>query len=145
MVHIPYKGIPEALTETIAGRVQLFVAPYASAINLVKDGKALVIAVTSTKRMPDLPEVATVAEANLPSYEWVFWYGLLAPAKTPRAIIDKLNAEVVNILKQPEVRQRFTPLGISPATNTPDEFDKLIASEIAVFNRLAKAANIKPE
>jgi tripartite-type tricarboxylate transporter receptor subunit TctC len=145
MVHIPYKGIPEALTETIAGRVQLFVAPYASAINLVKDGKALAIAVTSTKRMPDLPEIATVTEANLPSYEWVFWYGLLAPAKTPRAIIDKLNAEVVNILKQPEVRQRFTPLGISPATNTPDEFDKLIATEIAVFNRLAKAANIKPE
>jgi tripartite-type tricarboxylate transporter receptor subunit TctC len=145
MVHIPYKGIPEALTETIAGRVQLFIAPYASAINLVKDGKALAIAVTSTKRMPDLPEIATVAEANLPNYEWVFWYGLLAPAKTPKAIIDKLNAEVVNILKQPEVRQRFTPLGIAPATNTPDEFDKLIASEIAVFNRLAKAANIKPE
>jgi tripartite-type tricarboxylate transporter receptor subunit TctC len=145
MVHIPYKGIPEALTETIAGRVQVFIAPYASAINLVKDGKATAIAVTSTKRVPEMPDLPTVAEANLPGYEWVFWYGLLAPAKTPKAIIDKINAEVVNILKQPEVRQRFAPLGISPVTSSPEEFDKLIANEIATFNRLAKAANIKPE
>jgi tripartite-type tricarboxylate transporter receptor subunit TctC len=145
MVHIPYKGIPEALTETIAGRVQVFIAPYASAINLVKDGKAIAIAVTSTKRVPEMPDLPTVAEANLPGYEWVFWYGLLAPAKTPKAIIDKIHAEVVNILKQPEVRQRFAPLGISPVTSSPEEFDKLIANEIATFNRLAKAANIKPE
>jgi tripartite-type tricarboxylate transporter receptor subunit TctC len=145
MVHVPYKGIPEALTETIAGRVQVFIAPYASAINLVKDGKAIAIAVTSTKRVPEMPDLPTVAEANLPGYEWVFWYGLLAPSKTPKAIIDKINAEVVNILKQPEVRQRFAPLGISPVTSSPEEFDKLIANEIAAFNRLAKAANIKPE
>jgi tripartite-type tricarboxylate transporter receptor subunit TctC len=145
MVHIPYKGIPEALTETMAGRVQVFIAPYASAINLVKEGKALAIAITSSKRVPDMPDLPTVAEANLPGYEWVFWYGLLAPAKTPKAIIDKINAEVASILKQPEVRQRFAPLGILPATNSADEFDKLIASEIASFNRLAKVANIKPE
>jgi tripartite-type tricarboxylate transporter receptor subunit TctC len=145
MVHVPYKGIPEALTETIAGRVQVFIAPYASAINLVKEGKAIAIAVTSTKRVPEMPDLPTVAEANLPGYEWVFWYGLLAPAKTPKAILDKINAEVVNILKQPEVRQRFAPLGISPVTGSPEDFDKLIASEIAAFNRLAKAANIKPE
>ncbi len=145
MVHVPYKGIPEALTETIAGRVQVFIAPYASAINLVKEGKAVAIAVTSTKRVPEMPDLPTVAEANLPGYEWVFWYGLLAPAKTPKAILDKINTDVINILKQPEVRVRFTPLGISPMTSSPDEFDKLIANEIAAFNRLAKAANIKPE
>jgi tripartite-type tricarboxylate transporter receptor subunit TctC len=145
MVHVPYKGIPEALTETIAGRVQVFIAPYASAINLVKEGKAIAIAVTSTKRVPEMPDLPTVAEANLLGYEWVFWYGLLAPAKTPKAILDKINAEVVNILKQPEVRQRFAPLGISPVTSSPEDFDKLITSEIAAFNRLAKAANIKPE
>jgi tripartite-type tricarboxylate transporter receptor subunit TctC len=145
MVHIPYKGIPEALTETMAGRVQVFIAPYASAINLVKDGKAIAIAVTSQKRMAELPDLPTVAEAGVPGYEWVFWYGLLAPAKTPKAIVDKLQAEVANILKQPEVRQRFAPLGIAPVTNSPEEFDKLIANEIANFTRLAKAANIKPE
>jgi tripartite-type tricarboxylate transporter receptor subunit TctC len=145
MVHVPYKGIPEALTETIAGRVQVFIAPYASAINLVKEGKAIAIAVTSTNRVPEMPDLPTVAEANLPGYEWVFWYGLLATAKTPKAILDKINTEVVNILKQPEVRQRFAPLGISPVTSSPEDFDKLITSEIAAFNRLAKAANIKPE
>jgi tripartite-type tricarboxylate transporter receptor subunit TctC len=145
MVHVPYKGIPEALTETIAGRVQVFIAPYASAINLVKEGKATAIAVTSTKRVTEMPDLPTVAEANLPGYEWVFWYGLLAPAKTSKAILDKINADIVNILKQPEVRVRFAPLGISPMTSSPDEFDKLIASEISAFNRLAKAANIKPE
>jgi tripartite-type tricarboxylate transporter receptor subunit TctC len=145
MVHIPYKGIPEALTETMAGRVQVFIAPYASAINLVKEGKAIAIAVTSQKRMAEMPDLPTVAEAGVPGYEWVFWYGILAPAKTPKAIVDKLQAEIAGILKQPEVRQRFAPLGIAPATNSPEEFDKLIANEITNFTRLAKAANIKPE
>ncbi len=143
MLHIPYKGIPEALTETIAGRTQVFISPYASAINLVKEGKATAIAVTSLKRMPDMPDVPTVAESGAPGYQWVFWYGLLAPAKTPRAIVDKLNAEIGTILKQPEVRQRFGPLGIEPVTSSPEEFDKLIVNEVATFTRLAKAGNIK--
>jgi tripartite-type tricarboxylate transporter receptor subunit TctC len=143
MLHIPYKGIPEALTETMAGRTQVFISPYASAINLVKEGKATAIAVTSLKRMPDMPDVPTVAESGAPGYQWIFWYGLLAPAKTPRAVIDKLNAEVATILKQPEVRQRFGPLGIEPVTSSPEEFDKLIANEVATFTRLAKAGNIK--
>jgi tripartite-type tricarboxylate transporter receptor subunit TctC len=143
MLHIPYKGIPEALTETMAGRTQVFIAPYASAINLVKEGKATAIAVTSLKRMPDMPDMPTVAESGAPGYQWVFWYGLLAPAQTPRAIVEKLSAEIGTILKQPEVRQRFGPLGIAPVTSSPEEFDKLIANEISTFTRLAKAANIK--
>jgi tripartite-type tricarboxylate transporter receptor subunit TctC len=143
LLHIPYKGIPEALTETMAGRTQVFIAPYASAINLVKEGKAIAIAVTSLKRMPDMPELPTVAESGAHGYQWVFWYGLLAPAKTPRAIVDKLSAEIGQILKQPEVRQRFGPLGIEPVTSSPEEFDKLIANEVATFTRLAKAGNIK--
>jgi tripartite-type tricarboxylate transporter receptor subunit TctC len=143
LLHIPYKGIPEALTETMAGRTQVFIAPYASAINLVKEGKAIAIAVTSLKRMPDMPELPTVAESGAPGYQWIFWYGLLAPAKTPRAIVDKLSAEIGQILKQPEVRQRFGPLGIEPVTSSPEEFDKLIANEVATFTRLAKAGNIK--
>jgi tripartite-type tricarboxylate transporter receptor subunit TctC len=143
MLHIPYKGIPEALTETMAGRTQVFIAPYASAINLVKEGKAIAIAVTSLKRMPDMPEVPTVSESGAPGYQWIFWYGLLAPAKTPRAIVDKLSAEIAAILKQAEVRQRFGPLGIEPVTSSPEEFDKLIANEVATFTRLAKAGNIK--
>jgi len=83
-----------------------------------------------------------VAEA-LPGYKWVFWYGLLAPSKTPKTIIDKLNADIAVILRQPEMRQRLTPMGIEAATSTPEEFDKLIAEEIAVFTRIAQSALIK--
>ena len=145
MVHVPFKGIPEALTDTIAGRTHLFISPYASAIQLVKDGKAKAIAVTSTQRMAETPDLPTVSEAGLPGYKWIFWYGLLAPAKTPRAIIDKINADLIAVLKQSEVKQRFTPLGIEPATNTPDEMDKLIAEEIANFKKLATQAQIQIE
>jgi tripartite-type tricarboxylate transporter receptor subunit TctC len=143
MVHVPFKGIPEALTDTIAGRTHLFISPYASAIQLVKDGKAKAVAVTSTQRMAETPDLPTVAEAGLPGYKWVFWYGLLAPAKTPRAVLDKINADLVAVLRQPEVRQRFGPLGIEPATNTPDEMDKLIADEVLNFKKLAAAAQIQ--
>ncbi len=143
LVHIPFKGIPEALSETMAGRTQVFISPFASAINLVKDGRAKAIAVTSTARMAELPDLATVSESGVSGYQWIFWYGLLVPAKTPRAVIDQLNSEIKTILSQPEVKQRFGPLGIEPSTGTPEAFDRLIASEIANFSRLAQAANIK--
>jgi tripartite-type tricarboxylate transporter receptor subunit TctC len=142
LTHVPFKGIPEGLNETISGRTQLFISPYASAIQLVKEGKARAIAVTSTQRVSDLPELPTVAE-TVPGYKWIFWYGILTPAKTPRSIIDKLNAEITNILRQPDVRQRFTPLGIETASSTPEAFDKLIADEIADFTRIAQSARIK--
>ena len=98
LAHIPFKGIPEALTDTMAGRTHLFISPYASAINLVRDGKAKAIAVTSTSRVADLPNMPTVAESGVPGYKWIFWYGLLAPANTPRDIVQKVQAEVVAAL-----------------------------------------------
>jgi len=143
VVHVPYKGIPEALTETMTGRVQMFISPYASAINLVREGKAKAVAVTSLKRMPDLPDMPTAAESGAPGYEWVFWYGLLAPSKTPRPIVAQLNAEITRILKLPEVKQRLAPLGTEPATTTPEEFDRLIVEEVASFTKIARAANIR--
>ena len=105
--------------------------------------KAKAIAVTSTQRMAETPDLPTVSEAGLPGYKWIFWYGLLAPAKTPRAVLDKINADLVAVLRQPEVRQRFGPLGIEPATNTPEEMDKLIADEVLNFKKLAAAAQIQ--
>ena len=145
VVHVPFKGIPEALTETMAGRIQFFISPYASAINLVKDGKARAIAVTGDKRMPDLPDVPTAMESGAANYKWIFWYGLLAPANTPKAVLAQLNADITRALKTPEIRQRFTPLGIEPVTSSGEEFDKWIAEEIASFTRIARAANIKAE
>ena len=145
VVHVPFKGIPEALTETMAGRIQFFISPYASAINLVKEGKARAIAVTGDKRMPDLPDVPTAIESGAPNYKWIFWYGLLAPANTPKAVMAQLHEDVTRVLKSPEIKQRFTPLGIEPVTSSGEEFDKWIAEEIASFTRIAHAANIRAE
>ena len=145
LAHIPFKGIPEALTDTMAGRTHLFISPYASAINLVREGKAKAIAVTSTSRVADLPNLPTVAESGVPGYKWIFWYGLVAPANTPRDIVQKLQAEAVAALKQPQVTQRFSTLGIEAVTSSPEAFDQLIKDEILLFKKLATASNIKAE
>jgi tripartite-type tricarboxylate transporter receptor subunit TctC len=145
LAHIPFKGIPEALTDTMAGRTHLFISPYASAINLVREGKAKAIAVTSTSRVADLPNLPTVAESGVPGYKWVFWYGLVAAANTPRDIVQKVQAEVVAALKQPQVVQRFGTLGIDAVTSTPESFDQLIKDEVQLFKKLATASNIKAD
>lgn len=145
VVHVPFKGIPEALADTMAGRVHFFFSPYASAINLVKEGRARAIAVTGDKRMPDQPDLPTVNESGLAGYKWIFWYGLLAPAKTPKPLLQQISADVARALKDPDVRQRFLQLGIEPAPSTGEEFEKLISDEIASFGRIARAANIKAE
>jgi tripartite-type tricarboxylate transporter receptor subunit TctC len=145
LVHIPFKGIPEALTETMAGRTHIFISPYATAVQLVKDGKAKAIAVTSTTRAQDFPDLPTVSESGVPGYKWIFWYAMLAPAKTPQPVLEKLHHEIASILKMNDVRQKFLPLGIDPVSNTPDEMDRLIGEEISSFKKLAQAAQIKPE
>lgn len=145
LVHVPFKGIPEALAETIAGRVQVFFAPFSTAIGLVREGKARAIAVTSPARMAETPDIPTVAESGLPGYRYAIWSGLLAPAKSPRPVIDALNAEVGRIMRAPEIRTRLASLGTEPAPGTPEEFDRMIAEESAVFTKLARAANIKVE
>jgi tripartite-type tricarboxylate transporter receptor subunit TctC len=145
LTHIPFKGIPEALTDTMAGRTHIFIAPYASAINLVREGKAKAIAVTSTNRMPDLPNMPTVAETGVPGYKWIFWYGLMAPANTPKDVVLKIQSEVISALKQPSVTQRFSSLGIEPITSSPEAFDQLIKDEIQLFKKLATEAGIKAD
>ena len=145
VVHVPFKGIPEALTETVTGRVQFFMAPIANAVNLVKDGKLLALGVSSTQRDPLVPDVPTVAEAGVPGYDSILWFGLLTSSKTPRPVIAKLNREVSRILSDPDVKARWTPIGLDPRPTTPEAFDKLIADDIATFTRLARAGNIKAE
>ena len=145
LLHIPTKGIPDAITEVMSGRVDFFISPYASAISLVRAGKVRAIAVTSTKRVKDFPALPTVAESGVPGYKWEFWYGLLAPAKTPKPIVQKIYAEVKRILELPSVKNRFDELGTTAISSTPEQFDALIAAEILEFARLAKASGIKPE
>lgn len=145
VVHVPYKGIPEALTDTMTGRVQFFMSPLASALALVKEGKLRAIAVTAAQRVRAYPDVPTVAEAALPGFRFDSWSGLLAPGKTPRAIVNKLNQEVVRLIVAPEIAQRIASLGAEPAPATPAEFDKLIAEEVQLAVKLARQAGIKPE
>jgi tripartite-type tricarboxylate transporter receptor subunit TctC len=145
LLHIPTKGIPDAITEVMSGRVDFFISPYASAINLVRSGKVRAIAITSTKRFKDLPTLPTVSESGIPGYKWEFWYGLMAPAKTPKPILQKIALEVKRILELPNVKERFDELGTTAISNTPEQFDKFIATEITDFARLAKLSGIKPE
>ncbi len=143
VVHVPFKGIPEALTEAMTGRVQYFLSPLSVALPMIKDGKVLALGVSSAKRVSVIPEVPTIAEAGVPGYRWDTWFGLLAPAKTPRAIITRLNREITRILELPDVRERWTALGTEPIPSTAAEFDNLIAGQIASLTKLARAANIK--
>jgi len=145
VVHVPMKGIPEALTETVAGRVQFFMAPIANAVNLVKEGRLAGLGVSSPQRDALVPEVPAIAEAGVPGYESILWFGLLAPAKTPRPAIAKLNAQTARALAEAELRSRWTPLGLEPKPTSPAEFDRLIAADIETFTRLARAGNIRAD
>lgn len=143
VTHVPYKGTPEALTDTLTGRVQYFLSPLAVALPTIKDGKLLALGVSTAKRASALPEVPTIAEAGVPGYNWGTWFGMLAPAKTPRSVVDKLNREITRILILPDVRERWASIGAEPIPSTPAQFDKLIAEQVANLTKLARAANIK--
>ena len=112
---------------------------------LIKDGKVRALGVTGKQRVRNYPDVPTIAEAGVPGFLWESWAGILAPAKTPRAVVTKLNREITAILKMPDVQQRFLTLGTEPAPRTPAEFDQLVASEVARVADLARKAGIKPQ
>jgi tripartite-type tricarboxylate transporter receptor subunit TctC len=145
VVHVPYKGIPEALTDAMTGRVDFFMSPIANAVNLVREGKLRGLAVSSKERDQLVPELPTIAESGVPGYESILWFGVLTSSKVPRAIISKLNEEIGRVLREPEVRARWLPIGLDPQPTTPAGFDKIIADDAATFARLAKAGNIKAE
>ncbi len=145
VLNIPYKSIGDALTETIAGRVQFHVAPYVSAAKLVKEGRLRALAVTGRQRLDELPEVPTAAQSGVPGYEWSFWYGLLVSAKTPAATVERLHREMTGLLKLPAVTRQLETLGVNVAASTPAAFGQLIEAEVAKYARIARAAGIQPE
>ncbi|MGZ8210000.1 MAG: tripartite tricarboxylate transporter substrate binding protein [Burkholderiales bacterium] len=145
VTHVPYKGIPEALTDAMTGRVHFFMSPIANAVNLVKEGKLRALGVSSKARDPLVPNVPTIAVAGVPGYESILWFGLLTSSKTPRVLITKLNAEITRILREPEVRTRWLPIGLEPQPTTPAEFDRIVADDARTFTKLARAGNIKAE
>ncbi|WP_425260086.1 tripartite tricarboxylate transporter substrate binding protein [Rubrivivax sp. RP6-9] len=143
--NIPFKGSAEAVTEVISGRVDYYFSPIAPVIGQIKGGQLLALAVGSPMRASALPDVPTTAEAGVPGSEFNFWIGMMAPAKTPRDIVNRLQAEVVKALADPEVKERFAKLGADAWTLTPEQFDAYIKTEIASNAKLVQAAGLAPK
>ena len=144
MVHVPYKGGGPALIALLSGQVQLMFATLPAAMPHVKSGKLRPVAVTTAHRSLALPELPTIAESGVPGYEAATWYGLLAPAGTPKAIVGRLHAEIVKILAT-DTRQQLVAQGFEPVGNTPAEFAAYIKSEITKWGKVIRDAGIKPE
>jgi len=144
-VHVPFRGGPEALTEVIAGRVEFYFCPINTALPYIREGKLIGLVTSNTKRAAELPDVPTTAEVGLRNADFPIWIGLLAPAKTDRAIIDRLNAEMIKAIQVPLTRERIAKTGIDPLIMTPAEFDARIKAEIAANAMVAKAAGITPK
>jgi tripartite-type tricarboxylate transporter receptor subunit TctC len=142
LVHVPYKGTGPALTALLGNQISVFFSTFASALPHVKAERLRAFAVTSLKRAPTLPDVPTVAENGVPGYEYSTWYGLLAPARTPRAIVDKLNRTTVSVLNAPEYRQRLVSQGMDPIPSTPAHYAAYLRSETEKWTRVVRAANI---
>jgi tripartite-type tricarboxylate transporter receptor subunit TctC len=140
--HIPFRGPVEAFTEVMTGRVDFYYLPLAPALPHIRDGKVVALAVSTPKRSPALPNVPTVAEAGYPAAEYLFWGGLAVPAKTSRAIIDKLHAESDKALAVPAVQEKLKQLGVEPMPMTVDQFGKFYRDDVAAIVKLAKDANI---
>ena len=143
-VNIPFKGSAEAVTEVMAGRVDYYFSPIAPVIGQIKEGQLLPLAVGSPRRASALPDVPTTLEAGVPGSEFNFWIGMMAPGKTPRDIINRLQEEVVKALASPEVKTRFASLGADAWTLKPEQFDAYIKEEIASNAKLVKAAGLAP-
>ena len=145
MVHVPYKGSGPGVSDLIAGHVPAMMPNMLSAQPHIKTGRLRALGVTGTKRAPGAEDIPTIAEAGVPGYEAVQWYGVLAPAATPRDIITKLHTGVVRALQNPDVRQRLLNDGAEPVGSSPEEFAAYLRSETTKWAQVIKAAGIKPE
>ena len=138
--HIPFKGTPEAIVEVSSGRVDFMFTPVLAALPSIRDKRMQALALSTAKRSTVLPDVPTVAEAGVPGFVFDFWIGLLAPAKTPRAIVNKLNLEVRKVIAQPDVLEKLLKLGAEPMPMTPERFDAYIKEEFAALGTMMKGA-----
>lgn len=143
MTHVPYKGAAPAFTGLLSGEIALYLSSVPPALPMMKAGRVRAIGVTSAKRMPSQPDIPTISETGLPGYEVTNWYGVMMPAGVPKDILAKVNADLVKILKQPEVQQRFAGEGGDISANTPGEFATFIRNEIAKWAKAVKASGAK--
>jgi len=145
LTHVPYKGVNLAMQDVIAGRIDLVVIGVPAAAPHVRSGKLRALAVIAPQRLPALPEVPTVAEAGLPGFEVTTWYGILAPAGTPRPIIARLNTELLKVMHSPEMKERLAGIGTDPVTSTPEEFAAYIQAEIGKWGDVIRKAKLRAD
>jgi tripartite-type tricarboxylate transporter receptor subunit TctC len=143
MVHVPYKAIAAAMTDVIGGQVDNAFAAFPSAIQLVRGGRLRALAVSSTTRVSSAPDIPTIAELGYPSFDVSPWWGILAPAGTPRAIVDKVNADVAEILRSPEAQAFFKDQGSEPAIMTPDAFLKTLQDDVVKWAKVVKSSGAR--
>jgi tripartite-type tricarboxylate transporter receptor subunit TctC len=144
LVHVPFKGNAEVINALVGGHVKVHFALTASTLQHVRNGTLCAIAVTTEKRLPDLPDVPTIAELGYPAYEINSWQGVFAPAGTPKEIVGRLNREIVAMLKTPEVHTRITREGAIPVGSSPEEFSARFRHEVEKWARVAKSAGLAP-
>lgn len=144
-VHVPYKGQGPALSDLISGQVQMLYSSIPSVLPQVKSGQLNALAVGSAKRVPSLPDIPTISESGVPGYEAYSWVGMVAPAKTPKDIVNRLNREIVDILKQKDVSEKLNQQGALPVGDSPEQFAAYIKVEIEKWGAVVRAANIKAD
>ena len=145
IVHVPYKGNAEAITDLLGGQISIVFTGVPPVIPLMQAGKVKLLATTGDKRISNIPQLPTIAEAGFPGAAMGIWYGLVAPAATPKDILARLHKEITRIQSLPDIRERFTQLGTEATTSTPDAFTTLVREELAKWGKVIKAANIKVE
>ena len=142
MVHVPYKGAPEAVTAVVRGDAQMYFAPIPAAQELGATGKVKVLAINSAKRVPQLPDTPTVAESGLSDYKYDSWFGVMAPAGTPKPILDKVAQDIALVLAMPDVKEKLDVQGSIPAPNTPEQFDAIIKSDTERYGKIMRDAGV---
>ena len=145
IVHVPYKGNAEAITDLIGGQLSIVFTGVPPVVPLAKAGKVRLLATTGKQRMPNLPEVPTIREAGIEGADVLIWYGIVAPAATPKDVVARLNREIVKIMNTPDVREKFSQQGVDPASSTPDEFAQMIRDEVTRWGKVIRSAGIKLE
>jgi tripartite-type tricarboxylate transporter receptor subunit TctC len=142
MVHVPFKGAPEAVTSVVRGDTQMYFAPIPTAQELGGAGKVKVLAINSAKRMPQLPNTPTVAESGLPNYKYDSWFGVMAPAGTPKPILAKVSKDIATVLAMPDVKEKLEVQGSFPAPTTPEQFDAIIKGDTERYGKILRDAGV---
>ncbi len=143
IVHVPYKGAPQAVSDVLAGHMQLMFNSIAPIVPHIKSGKIRVLGVASAQRSPQMPELPTIAESGVPGFEAVNWFGMFAPAKTPRSIINRVNSAVTATIKSPEIQARFIALGADPVGSSVEEFNAYVRRDMEKYARIVKVSGAR--